>query len=588
MPTPQQVLKDVFGYSEFRPGQAEVIDKILQHENVLGLMPTGSGKSVCYQLPAILLEGVTIVISPLISLMKDQVDAASELGITASFINSSLSYPQMQQRLNTLINGDLQLMYVAPERFVMPEFQNILQQIDVALIAVDEAHCLSQWGHDFRPSYLEMARMLTNLPGQPTIAALTATATETVAKDIKQFLAIPDSNQINTGFQRQNLHFQLIKDQNKKNYLIEYLKLNPHASGIIYASTRKEVEKLFVHLQNEGFKVGKYHAGLSEKERNAYQEAFLYDEIHIMIATNAFGMGINKSNVRFVIHWQTPGTMEAYYQEAGRAGRDGLPSDAILLFSPADAMIHEFFIEKSEKPHELKQNDYLKLRSMSHYGNTDLCLERFILRYFGQEAENCQRCSNCLDDRVSQDITLNAQKALSCVRRMQERFGKSMVMKVLTASKDQKVKDFHFDQLSTYGLLKEMTQKEVTSLLDFLIAAGFLAQDTGEFPILKVTPLGIKVLKGEEKVFRKEKVHAQQREFSNELFETLRELRSQLASQEHMPAYIIFSDATLKELAEKLPTSRLELLQIKGIGQNKLEKYGEAILAVMQEHLNKE
>lgn len=353
----EQLLKKYFGYELFRPGQKEIIEKIMAQEDVLGIMPTGSGKSICYQLPALALEGLTIVVSPLISLMKDQVDAANQLGIAATFINSSLEGYEVAQRFRSLDEGKVQLLYVAPERFIMPDFIQAMNRWSVRLIAIDEAHCISQWGHDFRPSYLQMAIILEGIPQRPPIVALTATATVPVATDIKRLLKIPEQNHIQTGFARENLRLQVIKDQKKEQYLVEYLKVNQNQSGIIYAATRKEVDRLYQLLAKFGFSVGRYHGGISEKERTEMQEAFLYDRIQLLVATNAFGMGINKSNIRFVIHYQIPGSLEAYYQEVGRAGRDGLPSEAILLFAPQDVQVQKFFVQQSQREEAQKHKE---------------------------------------------------------------------------------------------------------------------------------------------------------------------------------------------------------------------------------------
>lgn len=575
-----QLLKEKFGYESFRPGQLELIQKVLRNENVLGIMPTGGGKSICYQLPALLLDGLTLVVSPLISLMKDQVDALNEMGIAATFVNSSLSQAEVSIRLKDAAIGKYKLVYVAPERFEMFSFKQLLQQEKISLIAVDEAHCISQWGHDFRPSYLQLAQEIKALPKRPAVIALTATATPQVAKDIENSLEIPVNNKVQTGFARENLAFQVVKD-GKDSYLLEYLRVNQQQAGIIYASTRKEVERLYHLLKSKKIEVGYYHGGLTEAQRSAAQEAFLFDEIKVMVATNAFGMGINKSNVRFVIHAQTPGNIESYYQEAGRAGRDGLPSEAILMYAPQDLQVQQFFIDNSEMELDYKQKEYLKLREMSQYAHTEMCLQRYILRYFGEDGPDCGRCSNCLDEREVEEITLDAQKVLSCVKRMGERFGKALISKVLTGSKDQKISQWHFEKLSTYGLMKDWSQKDVSQLIDFLTAAGYLIPTEGQFPLLKISNSGKKVLLGQQKVMRKAQV-VKKLAPDNELFEKLRQLRLELATKQNLPPYVIFSDKTLYELAEIQPQTTLEMLQIKGVGENKLQKYGAAFLELLQ------
>ena len=575
------LLKQYFGYDEFRPGQKEIIQKVIDQENVLGIMPTGSGKSICYQLPALLLDGLTVVVSPLISLMKDQVDAANQLGIPATFINSSLDGYETARRFQEIDRQQYRLLYIAPERFIMPDFIQAMKRWNVRMIAIDEAHCISQWGHDFRPSYLQMANQLDQLPNRPVIVALTATATVQVAADIKRLLKIPENNHIQTGFERENLRFQVIKDQKKEQYLIEYLKINKNQSGIIYAATRKEVDRLYHLLKKFDFSVGRYHGGLNENERTEMQEAFLYDRLQLIVATNAFGMGINKSNVRFVIHYQIPGSLEAYYQEAGRAGRDGLSSEAILLFSPQDIQVQKFFIQQSQREEGQKQKEYEKLKAMTEYVYIESCLQQYILNYFGETSSPCNRCGNCLDDREIVEVTTEAQMVLSCLKRMGENYGKQMLMKVLAGSKEQKLQALGFGHLSTYGLMKNQSQKETMQLIEYLISNGYLLTINGEYPVLKVTERGIQVLKGQESVYRKEPKKVQQLsdEETDTLFEVLRELRTDLASEAGVPPYVVFSDSTLKELSRIRPSSRLEMLQIKGVGQSKLDKYGEAFLS---------
>lgn len=575
------LLKQYFGYDEFRPGQKEIIQKVIDQENVLGIMPTGSGKSICYQLPALLLDGLTVVVSPLISLMKDQVDAANQLGIPATFINSSLDGYETARRFQEIDRQQYRLLYIAPERFIMPDFIQAMKRWNVRMIAIDEAHCISQWGHDFRPSYLQMANQLDQLPNRPVIVALTATATVQVAADIKRLLKIPENNHIQTGFERENLRFQVIKDQKKEQYLIEYLKINKNQSGIIYAATRKEVDRLYHLLKKFDFSVGRYHGGLNENERTEMQEAFLYDRLQLIVATNAFGMGINKSNVRFVIHYQIPGSLEAYYQEAGRAGRDGLSSEAILLFSPQDIQVQKFFIQQSQREEGQKQKEYEKLKAMTEYVYIESCLQQYILNYFGETSSPCNRCGNCLDDREIVEVTTEAQMVLSCLKRMGENYGKQMLMKVLAGSKEQKLQALGFGHLSTYGLMKNQSQKETMQLIEYLISNGYLLTINGEYPALKVTERGIQVLKGQESVYRKEPKKVQQLsdEETDTLFEVLRELRTDLASEAGVPPYVVFSDSTLKEMSRIRPSSRLEMLQIKGVGQSKLDKYGEAFLS---------
>jgi ATP-dependent DNA helicase RecQ len=579
----QRLLESHFGYSSFRNGQERAIQSVLAGENTICVMPTGGGKSICFQIPALVLPGTTIVISPLISLMKDQVDALVQVGIPATFINSSLSYNEANERIREAKQGMYKLLYIAPERLESHEFIEDLKQMDIPLIAVDEAHCISQWGHDFRPSYRHIKQMVYSLPQKPNVLALTATATPRVREDICETLDIDEENSIITGFERENLSFAVIKGQDRLHYLRDYIKKNEKEAGIIYAATRKNVDQLYERLKKENVNVARYHAGMGDAERIREQDRFLKDEASVMVATSAFGMGIDKSNIRYVLHFQLPKNMESYYQEAGRAGRDGLESECILLYSSQDVQVQRFLIDQSSDRTRINQ-ELEKLQQMVDYCHTENCLQEFILKYFGEtETESCGRCGNCLDSRTSIDVTTEAQMVMSCMIRMGQRFGKTLTAQVLTGSRNKKVTEMGFDKLTTYGIMKEKGSKEVSDFIEFLISQELIAIEQGQFPTLYVSPKGKDILLGKEKVHRRETVKVREISKDDPLFETLREVRRTIAERENVPPFVIFSDAALKDMCAKLPRTSEDFLGVSGVGELKLQKYGlEFIQAIRQ------
>lgn len=583
----RQILQKFYGYEDFRPGQKKVVESLLNRNDTVAIMPTGAGKSICFQIPALLFEGVTLVISPLISLMKDQVDSLRQLGIAAVYINSSVSKAQLYKDLQDISAGFYKIIYIAPERLISEYLPDSFKNLNISMVAVDEAHCLSQWGHDFRPSYRNILNFTNSLRIKPIISAFTATATPEVKTDIINLLGLKQPNIFVTGFDRPNLYFSVLRGEVKDKFVIDYVKKHQDEAGIIYVGTRKDVDALQVLLEIKGIKAGRYHAGMTDEERNQMQEDFLYDNLSVMVATNAFGMGIDKPNVRYVIHYNMPKNMEAYYQEAGRAGRDGLSGNCILLYSPQDTQLQKFLISKSTESEIRQQLEYKRLQSMVDYCHTPQCLRAFILHYFGEfdVEEHCDNCSNCKLEGELIDITIDAQKVLSCVYRMHERFGVKMIAEVLKGSKSAKVKQFNFERLSTYGLMKERKLKVISDLILRLSAMQYLDITESQYPVVTLNELSWQVLRGQKKVWQK-MVIVKKAKAKGELFEALRSLRKELATKEKLPPYMIFSDATLTQMATDKPTD-LELMKnIRGVGEFKLQKYGEEFLTVIKSYIS--
>jgi len=600
-----ETLKQYFGYDTFRTGQEDLINDILTGNDVLGIMPTGAGKSMCFQIPALIMDGITLVISPLISLMKDQVNALTQSGISAAFINSSLTERQIAKALSNAADGVYKLIYVAPERLMTGDFVSFARSVNISMLTVDEAHCISQWGQDFRPSYAKIPEFIALLTTRPTVSAFTATATPIVREDIVNQLMLCEPTVLVSGFDRENLHFEVQKPQDRFNALMEFLHDKKTRTGIIYCSTRAAVEEVCLKLQQKGHSASRYHAGLSDNERRGNQDDFLYDRAQIMVATNAFGMGIDKSNVSFVVHYNMPMNLEGYYQEAGRAGRDGQPADCLLLYSGQDVHTSLWMIDNPkdveypdiETENALKERDRKRLREMTFYCAIKDCLRGYILKYFGEKPPNyCGNCANCNTHFETIDITMDAKKIISCVARMKERFGVAMIIDVLRGSKNERILRLGLDNLSTYNI-SETSAKRLREITDHLILSGYLHKTDDQYPVIRLGPLAADILRSSENVYMKlakdeppkvksiapEKTKSKTQEKSKvvdkELFERLKELRLKIANEQKVPAFVILHDSSLADMCVKLPKTIDDLLKVSGIGKVKADRYGAKFLA---------
>ena len=583
----RKVLKEYYGYDSFRERQEEIITSILDGKDVVTIMPTGGGKSICYQVPALILDGLTIVISPLISLMKDQVDNIKNMGIKSAYINSTLSENEIKSILNDVIKNEVKILYVAPERLESTEFLNLITRVKISQIAVDEAHCISQWGHDFRSSYRRISKFIDLLVYRPIITAFTATATEEVRRDIINLLRLNEPKIFITGFDRKNLKITIEKAVVKKQYILDYINSSEGASGIIYCATRKDVDIIYEMLIANNIKGERYHAGLNDEERRLAQERFIYDQANVMVATNAFGMGIDKPDIRYVIHYNMPKSLEGYYQEIGRAGRDGEESECIMLFSPSDVQTQRYIIDIGTSNGVRKEKEYAKLQTMVNLIYTQECYRKYILNYFGEEYEgNCNKCSNCDTEQSKEDKTIDAQKVISCVYRVKRGYGVGMLVDVLRGSKNKKLLDLKLNEVSTYGIMKEYSKDNLTEFINTLIALGYLNYG-GEYPVVSLNNNSMEIVKGKRTVWiREHKINKASFTVDNELFEILRRLRHEIAVGEKVPPYMVFGDSTLKELSSRMPVDKEQMLEVSGVGERKYDKYGQQFIEKIMNYLN--
>ena len=604
--TKEEVLKKYFGYDSFRAGQETLVNGILSGRDTLGIMPTGAGKSLCYQIPALLMSGITLVVSPLISLMKDQVTALNQAGIHAAYLNSSLTPGQYQTALRNLVQGRYKIVYVAPERLLTDSFLWAASQIEISMVSVDEAHCISQWGQDFRPSYLKIPDFVEQLPVRPVVSAFTATATAEVREDIAAILGLQDPVTLVTGFDRKNLFFSVKQPKDKLSSTLAYLTEHSGECGIIYCLTRKTVEEVHNALVGRGFSATRYHAGLSDEERRENQEDFIFDRKEIMVATNAFGMGIDKSNVRYVLHYNMPKNMESYYQEAGRAGRDGLPSECILFYSGQDVVTNQFFIDRMEAAEGMdeetaalvQERERERLKQMTVYCFTNDCLRSYILRYFGEYGDSyCGNCSNCLTQFEEKDVSETARKLIGCVKAARRSYGMTLIVDTVHGSKNSRLLQVGMDRNPYYASCAEEPVYRLRQIMNHLLVEGYLFLTDDKYPVLELTEKSEEILNGSTLLMKtandqpkkikekkpKKRLLAEEGEVDYDLFEKLRGLRMELAKKDRVPPYLVFTDKTLTQMCQLRPKSKEEMLMVSGVGENKFRKYGEAFLALLNE-----